>query len=168
MRVVVPGTFDPITLGHLDIITRAASISEEVLVAVAVSAAKGPWFTPQERVELAREACSHLPNVQVDSFDGLLVQYAQRRGARVIVKGLRAVSDFEYEMQMAHTNRLLAPDLETLFVMTSSQYSYLSSRIVRDLALFGGDVSSLVPPCVIEPLLARAARRAGEGHHRSS
>ncbi|MBI2298173.1 MAG: pantetheine-phosphate adenylyltransferase [Armatimonadetes bacterium] len=166
MRALVPGTFDPITLGHMDIIARAAEIFEEVIVVVAASEAKGPWFSLAERLRLAKEAVAELPGVEVDSFDGLLVQYAQRSGSRVIVKGLRAVSDFEYELQMAHTNRSLAPDIETLFVMTSAQYSFLSSRIVRELATFGADVSGLVPPNVVAPLAARVAERTGEANHR--
>lgn len=165
MKALVPGTFDPITLGHLDIITRAAEIFEEVIVVVAASESKGPWFSLAERLSLAREAVCELPGVEVDSFDGLLVQYAQQCGSRVIVKGLRAVSDFEYELQMAHTNRSLAPDIETLFVMTSVQFSFLSSRIVRELATFGADVSGLVPPNVVAPLASRVAERTGEGSH---
>jgi len=167
MSAIVPGTFDPITLGHLDIIQRAAEQFKEVVVAVAQSDAKQPWFTVQERVAMVRETCAGLPEVRVDSFDGLLVKYAQQQRCRVIVKGLRAVSDFEYELQMAHTNRQLAPDIETFFMMTSARYSYLSSRIVRELALLGGEISELVPANVVEPLRSRAAL-AREGHHRSS
>lgn len=167
MSAIIPGTFDPITLGHLDIIQRAAEQFRGVVVAVAKSEAKHPWFSVEERVAMAREACSGVAQVRVDSFDGLLVKYAQQQRCRVIVKGLRAVSDFEYELQMAHTNRQLAPDIETFFMMTSARYSYLSSRIVRELALLGGEIDELVPANVTEPLQSRAAL-AREGHHRSS
>jgi len=162
MRAIVPGSLDPVTNGHLDIIRRAAAIFDEVIVAVAVNTAKEPWFTLTERKELATAACAGLANVEVDSFEGLLVHYAAQRRAQVIVKGLRAVSDFESELQMAHTNRLLEPSVETLFVMTSTQFAYLSSRIVKELALLGGDITPFVPPVVVEPLRARAARRNGE------
>ncbi|NUQ01764.1 MAG: pantetheine-phosphate adenylyltransferase [Armatimonadetes bacterium] len=165
MRAIVPGTFDPITLGHLDIIHRAVALFDEVIVAVAPSGQKGPWFSQSERVELAREACAQFPQVRVDSFSGLLVKYAQQQGSPVIVKGLRAVSDFEFELRMAHANRLQTPGIETLFVMASAQHSYLSSSIVRELAQFGGDVSGIVPPTVIGPLLQRAAERNREASH---
>lgn len=167
MTAIVPGTFDPITLGHLDVVVRAARLFPQVIVAVAGSRRKEPWFTQEERRQLAVEACSSLPNVRVDTFEGLLVKYAEQQGSTVIVKGLRAVSDFEFELQMAHANRLQQPGIETLFVMASAQHSYLSSSIVRELAQFGGDVSSLVPPRVVEPLLRRAAERNGEGSHRN-
>ncbi len=166
MRAIVPGTFDPITLGHLDVIERAARLFEEVVVAVARSHGKEPWFSQPERAEMAAAACSHLANVRVDIFEGLLVQYAERREARVIVKGLRAVSDFEFELQMAHVNRLQEPAIETLFVMANAQHSYLSSSIVRELALFGGDIGGLVPSNVVEPLLRRVTERNGEARHR--
>ncbi|MCC7494295.1 MAG: pantetheine-phosphate adenylyltransferase [Fimbriimonadaceae bacterium] len=165
MTALVPGTFDPLTLGHFDVIRRAAALFDEVLVAVAPSSSKGPWFSQPERAELAAEACRDLPNVRVDTFQGLLVQYAEQQGCRVIVKGLRAVSDFEFELQMAHANRLQAPRIETLFVMADGQHSFLSSSIVRELARFGGDLSLLVPPNIIEPVRRRAAERNREARH---
>lgn len=165
MKAIVPGTYDPVTLGHLDVITRAARLFEQVVVAVAVSAGKQPWFALAERAELVRVACAHLANVTVDTFDGLLVHYANQQEASVIVKGLRAASDYEYELQMAHANRTQAPELETIFVMANAQQSFVSSSIVRELARFGGDIGALVPPSVVAPLLQRAAERNREAHH---
>ncbi len=149
---IVPGSFDPVTNGHLDIIERASRTFDHVTVAVVVNRAKSPMFTIQERVEMLREVCAHLSNVDVDSFDGLLVDYARSHGAGIIVRGLRAVSDFEYELQMALTNRRLLPDIETVFMMTGAEYSYLSSNIVREIALLGGSVEGLVPDSVKQHL----------------
>lgn len=150
--VIVPGSFDPITNGHLDIIERAARLFEYVLVTVAKNSSKAPMFSLEERMEMVREACAHLPNVSVETFDGLLVEYAHQRGARVLVRGLRAVSDFEYEMQMAHMNRRLYPEIETVFMMTATKHSYLSSRIVKEIARLGGSVEGLVPDSVKQRL----------------
>ena len=152
---LTPGTFDPITYGHLDVITRAAQLMDEIVVAVAASPGKGPLFSLEERTELARAATAHLPNVRVEPFDGLLVEFARSIGAQVIVKGLRAVTDFEYEFQMAALNYQLSNDLETVFIMSPPQYMYLSSSIVREVSRLGGDVSSFVPPCVQEALAKR-------------
>lgn len=153
MIAIYPGSFDPVTSGHFDIITRAAGMFETVIVLVAVNSAKAPLFTPDQRVGMLREACHGLPNVRVDTLaDRLLVEYATEQGAKVIVKGLRAVSDFEYEFQMALLNRHLQPDVETVFLMTSAEHSYLSSSIVKEIARLGGDVQGLVPPPVL-PLL---------------
>ena len=149
---IVPGSFDPVTNGHLDIIERASRTFDHVTVAVVVNRAQSPMFTIQERVEMLREVCAHLSNVDVDSFDGLLVDYARSHGAGIIVRGLRAVSDFEYELQMALTNRRLLPDIETVFMMTGAEYSYLSSNIVREIALLGGSVEGLVPDSVKQHL----------------
>lgn len=157
LDAIVPGSFDPVTNGHLDIIERAARTFENVTVAVVVNRAKTPFFTLEERVEMLREVCAHISNVQVDSFDGLLVEYARRRGAGIIVRGLRAVSDFEYESQMAHTNRRLLPDVETVFMMTGAEYSYLSSNIVREITLLGGSVEGLVPDSVKQRLRKKVA-----------
>ena len=148
MKAICPGTFDPVTNGHLDVIERAARIFDEVVVAVAVNPDKHPRFTAEERVDLIRESCRHLPNVAVTCFNGLLVEHAAEVGARVIVKGLRAVSDFEYEFQMAQMNRKLSPELETVFMTTASQYSFLSSSLVKQVARMGGDISDLVPESV--------------------
>lgn len=144
-EAVVAGSFDPITNGHLDIIERATRQFDRVHVAVVVNRSKQPFLPLEERKEIIAAVCSHLPNVTVGSFDGLLVNYVRSRGASTIVRGLRAVSDFEYELQMAHMNRRLCPDVETVFMMTSTEYSYLSSSIVREIARLGGSVEGLVP-----------------------
>ncbi|HLK55320.1 MAG TPA: pantetheine-phosphate adenylyltransferase [Chthonomonadaceae bacterium] len=142
---IVPGSFDPVTNGHVDIIQRAAVIFERVIVVVARNASKTPLFTLDERLEMLQAVCAPYPNVEVDTFEGLLVAYAVERGATVIVKGLRAVSDFEYELQMASMNRRLANGVETMFLMTGAEYSYLSSNIVKEIARLGGAVEGLVP-----------------------
>jgi pantetheine-phosphate adenylyltransferase len=142
---VVPGSFDPVTNGHVDIIQRAATIFERVIVVVARNASKTPLFPLDERLEMLEGVCAPYPNVEVDTFEGLLVAYAMQRGATVIVKGLRAVSDFEYELQMASMNRRLAEGVETMFLMTGAEYSYLSSNIVKEIARLGGAVEGLVP-----------------------
>jgi len=145
---VYPGSFDPVTSGHHDVIGRAARLFDTVVVAVGRNANKAALFTIEERLEMLREACAPWPNVRVDSFDGMLVNYARSQGAQVIIKGLRAVSDFEYEFQMALANRQQAPDIETLFLMTSTEHLYLSSSLVKEIAQLGGDIGSLVPPPV--------------------
>lgn len=144
-NAVVPGSFDPVTNGHLYIIERTAQLFDQVTVAVVVNRRKQPMFTVEERVDMLREVCAHLPNVTVASFDGLLVDFAVQCGASVIVKGLRAVSDFEYELQMALMNRRLCPSVETLFMMTGAEASYLSSSVVKEIARLGGSVEGLVP-----------------------
>lgn len=151
MKIAVyPGSFDPVTYGHLDVIERCSQTFDKLIVAVFTNPSKTPLFTPEERVEMLRDSVGHLPNVEVDSSNGLLTDYARKRGARVIVKGLRAVSDFLFEFQMAMVNKYNAPEIETLFVMTSPQYSYLSSSVVRELGQFGGCVKGFVPPNVEE------------------
>jgi len=142
---VYPGSFDPVTNGHLDVIERAAELFEQVAVAVAADSGKTPLFTTDERVQLLRDACAHLPNVRVDSFDGLLVDFAAQQGASVVVKGLRAVSDFEYELQQALMNRTLSQGVETVFFMTSPENLFLSSSMVKEIAKLGGDVGQFVP-----------------------
>ena len=152
-----PGSFDPVTNGHVDVINRAAALYDELVVAVLVNPGKAGFFTVEERMELLRESVGHLPNVRVDSFQGLLVDYCGANDIPVIVKGLRAVSDFEYELQMAQMNRELA-GIETLFVPTAPQVGHLSSSLVKQIATFGGDVSRLVPKAVDDRLRERAAR----------
>ena len=144
-RALTPGTFDPITLGHLDVITRAAQLMDEVIVAVAASDRKRPLFSLEERAALAREATAHLSNVRVETFDELLVDFARKAEAPVVIKGLRAVTDFEYEFQMTALNYQLDRDLETVFIMSPPQYMYLSSSIVREIASMHGDLTDLVP-----------------------
>lgn len=156
-RALTPGTFDPITSGHLDVIARASQLVDEVVVAVADSQKKGPLFTLEERVELVRQATAHLPNVRVGPFKGLLVDFAKELDATVVVKGLRAITDFEYEFQMTAMNYQLSPQLETLFIMSPPQYMYLSSSIVREISKMGGDIQQFVPPCVYEALKKKYA-----------
>ena len=144
-RVIYPGSFDPLTNGHLDVIQRATKLFDRVVVAVAKSESKNPLFTLEERVELVAEAVKHLPNVEADSFDGLLVEYVETRAAQAVIRGLRAVSDFEFEFQLALMNRKLNERVETIFMMPKDTYTFLSSRIVKEIARLGGDVSAFVP-----------------------
>ncbi|WP_222265268.1 pantetheine-phosphate adenylyltransferase [Modestobacter marinus] len=159
-RAVCPGSFDPVTNGHVDVITRAAALYDELVVAVLVNPGKAGLFDLGERMAMLHEAVVDLPNVVVDNFSGLLVDYCRRQGIPVVVKGLRAVGDFEYELQMAQMNRELA-GVETLFVPTAPQVGHLSSSLVKQIARFGGDVSSLVPKAVNDRLVAKA--QGGEG-----
>lgn len=152
---VCPGSFDPITMGHLDIINRAASLFDKVIVLVVINPAKTPSFTDQERVEMIREAVSGLDNVEVDSYYGLLIDYVRQQGACAIVKGLRAMSDFEYEFQMALTNKKMLPYAETVFLTASAQNMYVSSSLVKQVALFGGDINGFVPRCLLERIQQR-------------
>jgi len=155
---VYPGSFDPITNGHLDLIERASRLFERLIVAILRNEAKKPLFSVEERVEMAREVLRGYPNVEVASFGGLLVEFAASRGARVILRGIRAISDYEYELQMALMNRRLAPDIETVFLMAAEDYSFLSARLVKEVVALGGDVSGLVPPLVEERLRKRLAK----------
>ena len=155
-RVVCPGSFDPVTNGHIDVISRAANLHDEVVVAVFRNSNKTPLFTIDERVELLRAATSKVPNVRVDKFDGLIVDYCKANDITAIVKGLRAVTDFDYEMQMAQMNYNQA-GVETLFVITNPLWAFLSSSLVKDFAKFGGDVSGLVPKVVLDRLAERLA-----------
>ena len=158
---VYPGTFDPLTRGHEDIVRRAAAIFDRVVVGVAGSRSKGTLFTQDERIEIAREALAAYPNVGVAGFSGLLRDFVLAQGARVIVRGVRAVADFEYEAQMAGMNRYLMPDVETLFMTPTEQHQYVSGTLVREIALFGGEVGRFVPPSVELRLKARVAQKTG-------
>lgn len=149
MRTAIyPGSFDPFTNGHLDVVQRAAKLFDRVIVAVAANDSKNPLFTKEERVALVRQSVARLPNVKADAFDGLLVEYVAAKKAQAIVRGLRAVSDFEFEFQLALMNRKLDENIETIFMMPKDTYTFLSSRIVKEIARLGGDVSSFVPPNV--------------------
>lgn len=156
---VCPGSFDPITYGHLDIITRGAKVFDQVYVSILNNSSKKPLFTVAERVELIKEVTKDIPNVKVDSFQGLLVDYAKNIGANAIIRGLRAVSDFEYEMQLTSMNRFLNNEIETFYIMTNNQYSFLSSSIVKEVAQYRGNISELVPPKVEEALRAKFANK---------
>ncbi len=162
MRTAVyPGSFDPVTNGHLDVIERAARLFERVVVAVIRNPEKKPHFSFKQRMEMLKKTVPHLKNVAVDSFDGLLVDYMRQKKARAIVRGLRAVSDFDYEFQMALTNRKMAPEIETVFLMTDYRYSYLSSSFVKQIAALGGDVSGLVPSAIANKLKkAKGAKKS--------
>lgn len=158
LRVAVyPGSFDPVTYGHLDIIHRAAKQFDRLIVAVLNNMTKNPLFSLEERMELLRQVTGDLPNVEVDGFRDLLINYMEKKQAHVIVRGLRAVSDFEYELQMASTNHKLSPEVETFFMMTNPQYSYLSSSIVKEVAKFHGRVTDLVPPIIEQELRKKYA-----------
>ena len=154
---VFPGSFDPLTSGHVDIIDRGCAIFDRVIVAVLVNADKTPLFTVEERVDMIREECRNRPGVEVDTFDGLLVDYARRKGAHALIRGLRALSDFEYEFQMALMNRRLNHDLETVFLMPAEQYTYTSSRLIKEVFRLGGAVDGLVPPAVEQRLRQKQA-----------
>ena len=164
MRTVIyPGSFDPLTNGHLDVVQRAAKLFDRVILAVAKNDSKNPLFTLQERQRLAAACVKHLPNVEVDAFDGLLVDYVEARSAQAIIRGLRAVSDFEFEFQLALMNRKLNERIETIFMMPKDTYTFLSSRIVKEIAHLGGNVGAFVPPEVESALKSRlGARRKGK------
>ena len=147
-KAIYPGTFDPLTNGHSDLVIRAAKLFDEVIVAVASNPSKQPMFSLAERVELAQQVFSHVPNVTVVGFSGLLAEFARQHQAQVLLRGVRAVADFEYEFQMAGMNRYLLPDVETMFLTPSDQYQFISGTIVREIAQFGGDVSKFVFPSV--------------------
>ncbi len=154
-RAVIPGTFDPITNGHIDVISRVAKLFDEVIVAVAVSAKKSPLFPLEKRVALANESLQHLTNVRVVPFDGLLVDFVQEMDAVAVVKGLRAITDFEYEFQMAAVNYQMSANFESLFIMSAPEHMFLSSSMVREIASLHGNVDSFVPPCVRDALQER-------------
>ncbi len=155
---ICPGSFDPVTNGHLQIVARAASMFDRVIVLPMANHDKKPLFSLEERVDLLKRATADMPNVQVDSYDGLLAEYAREKQASVIVKGLRALSDFEYEFQMALTNRKLNPAVETVFLTTDAEYMYLSSSLVKQVARLGGDISEFVPACIVKDILEKYGR----------
>lgn len=149
-QAIYPGSFDPVTLGHLDIIRRASRVVDHLIVAVLVNSAKSPLFSVEERVEMLRHETAHMPNVEVQSFQGLLVDYARMTGSAFIVRGLRAVTDFEYELQISQTNKMIAPEIDTVFFTTSLNYSYVSSSVVKEIASYGGAIEKMVTPYVAE------------------
>jgi len=145
MLAVYPGSFDPVTCGHLDVIQRGARIFDRLIIAVLRNEQKNPLFSVEERVEMVRASIGGIDNVEVDSFDGLLVQYAKQKGAKALIRGIRAISDYEFELQMALMNRRLAPEIETVFLMAGEAYSFISSRLVKEVIRLGGDIQGLVP-----------------------
>ncbi len=163
-RAIYPGSFDPATYGHIDMIERSAKIVDELVVAVLRNSAKNPLFSVEERVSMLEEITEHLPNVYIRSFDGLLIDYAREVGASIIVRGLRAVTDFEYELQIAQTNRIVNSQIDTVFLTTSLEYAYLSSTIVKEVASYGGDISHFVP----EGLIGRIYAKYPESGHKGA
>jgi pantetheine-phosphate adenylyltransferase len=157
VTAIYPGTFDPVTNGHLDLIARGAMIFDRLIVAVAQNLEKEPLFAVKERVEMLEAVTFELKNVEVEVFDGLLMEYARSRSAAVVLRGIRAVSDYEYELQMAMMNRKIEPEIETVFMLPAEAYSYISSRLVKELARLGGPVKDLVPPLVVERLRAKVS-----------
>ena len=162
-RAIYPGSFDPITNGHLDVIHRAATLFDEVVVAVAYNEQKSSLFTADERIDLIQRTSGDVPNIRVARFDGLLVEFAKAQKATAVVRGLRAVSDFEFEFQMALMNRKLEPEIETIFLMPAEKYTYLSSRIVKEIARLGGDIGAFVPESVARALREKLAAPAAKG-----
>ncbi|KAB0577891.1 phosphopantetheine adenylyltransferase [Fusobacterium naviforme] len=160
---VYPGSFDPVTNGHLDIICRASKMFDRLIIAVLNNNAKTPLFSTEERVTMLREITAHISNIEVESFDGLSIKYCHERNAQFMVRGLRAVTDFEYELQIAQTNRVIAPDIDTIFLTTNLKYSYLSSSIVKEIATYNGDISAFVDQRVAE----RIQQKIGEKHRRN-
>jgi len=159
IKAVYPGTFDPITLGHQDLVRRASALYDKVVVGIAVSEAKRPFFPLEERIRLAREVLKPYKNVSIEGFRGLLMDFVRTQKAQVILRGLRAVSDFEYEFQMAGMNRNLYPEIETVFLTPAEQYQFISATIVREIATLGGDVSKFVQPIVVRALAQRVGKR---------
>ena len=151
-RAIYTGSFDPVTYGHLDVIGRSSRMVDELIVAVLKNSAKSPLFSVEERVKMLKEVTKDIPNVTVTSFEGLTIDFADAMDAHIIVRGLRAVTDFEYELQMAQTNRVLAPDVDTVFLTTSLEYAYVSSTIMKEVARFGGDLAKFAPPEIIQAL----------------
>ncbi|MGI5932114.1 MAG: pantetheine-phosphate adenylyltransferase [Eubacterium sp.] len=155
---IYPGSFDPLTYGHLDIIERSSQMADKLIVAVLCNSAKNPLFSTDERVSMIKDLTAHIPNVSVDTFDGLTAEYADRVGATIVVRGLRAVTDFEYELQIAQTNRIVNPKLDTIFLTTNLKYSYLSSTIVKEVAQYNGDISHFVPPSIADRVRSKFSK----------
>jgi pantetheine-phosphate adenylyltransferase len=157
-KALYPGTFDPPTNGHVDLIQRGSKLFEHLTVAILINPVKNPLFTVEERVEMLKEATASLPNVSIATFDGLMVEFARKQGASAVLRGIRAISDYEYEFQMALMNRRLAPEIETVFLQPAGRYSFISSRMLKEVFSFGGDVTGLVPPNVLKRLRGRIAK----------
>ena len=158
-KAIYPGSFDPVTLGHLDIIERTSKMFDRVIIGVLNNKSKSPLFSVEERVNMLKEVTANLPNVEVQSFEGLLIDFVRKNDARVIVRGLRAITDFEYELQMAQTNRVIAPEVDTIFLTTNLKYSYLSSSIVKEIAEFDGEISAFLHPAVAEKVREKLTAR---------
>lgn len=158
-RAVYPGSFDPVTFGHLDVIRRSADLVDELIVGVLNNSAKTPLFSAEERVKLLMDATKDINNVRIQAFSGLSVDFAKEMGAEFIVRGLRAITDFEYELQMAQTNRIMNPDIDTIFLTTSLQYAYLSSTTVKEVASYGGDISKFVPATVVDQVFHKIEQK---------
>jgi pantetheine-phosphate adenylyltransferase len=158
VKALYPGTFDPPTNGHVDLIQRGAKLFDQLTVAILNNPVKNPLFTVDERVEMLKEVTAALPNVSVATFDGLMVEFARRQGASAVLRGIRAISDYEYEFQMALMNRRLAPEIETVFLQPAGRYSFISSRMLKEVFSFGGDVTGLVPPNVLKRLRERVSK----------
>ncbi len=154
-RAIYPGSFDPVTFGHIDMIERSAKMVDELVVAILINSAKNPLFSVEDRVSMLEEISGHIPNIRITSFNGLLIDYAREVDASVIVRGLRAVTDFEYELQIAQTNRIINSQIDTVFLTTSLEYAYLSSTIVKEVASYGGDISHFVPERLIDRIYAK-------------
>ena len=157
-RAIYPGSFDPVTFGHIDMIERSAKIVDELVVAILNNSAKNPLFSVEERVSMLKEMTNHVPNVKIQFFDGLLIDYAKKIEATIIIRGLRAVTDFEYELQIAQTNRIVSSEIDTIFLTTSLEYAYLSSTIVKEVASYGGDISHFVPKQLIPQIYEKYVR----------
>ena len=158
---IYPGSFDPVTLGHIDVIKRASKLFDNLIIGVLNNRAKTPLFSVEERVKMLEEVTKDIPNVEVQSFDGLLVDFMRQNHAKVIVRGLRAITDFEYELQLAQMNRVIAPEIDTLFLTTNLKYAYLSSSTVKEVAAYGGDISNFVTPYVADEVHKRLRERQG-------
>ena len=159
---IYPGSFDPVTLGHYDIIERSSKIFDKLIVGVLNNSAKSPLFSVEERVNMLKDVTSHFPNVEVQSFAGLLIDFVRSNDANVIVRGLRAITDFEYELQLAQMNRLIPPEIDTLFLTTNLKYAYLSSSMAKEVAMYGGDISSFLSPEIAEKVREKYAAQAGQ------